>query len=381
MEFSLEERKKQLKSLKQFIQASETSVNAVFKSVGWTIPKTSQDKPKVICPFNKHHSVSQETLQKHLDECSLNSAGYQEKELLLPELDETEYSIKLTREKKIEALTVAKAKHSDFKIVWNGRDPDPMSSDRLISTYSPDERLALYDYTIKHTKAPPKPDEFTLELPDKKEKKGQSEKDRLTNERDSKRRSVKYKSTHTSKKSQTEIMKEVIDNQMELYKDWVKQKEEQEKREKEELEKIAKEKIRKQAKQYQPIANTYDKNLKVENQWSAAYTNNYNQGVITDWSHLYQAGSDLYGNSGQYAEQSGCSQPNNSIDPMASYTDTSQFTNYYGATSSDIYGNIGKPEDYYLGENSQIAEEDQLLVGDTNYKKTKEPLHSRDRRK
>lgn len=39
--------------------------------------------------------------------------------------------------------------------------------------------------------------------------------------RNLKRRRVKYKSVHTSKKSQTEVLRQVINNQMELYCEWL----------------------------------------------------------------------------------------------------------------------------------------------------------------
>lgn len=40
-------------------------------------------------------------------------------------------------------------------------------------------------------------------------------------ERDSKRRRTKYKSVHTNKKSHTEVIRDVINSQMDQYKDWV----------------------------------------------------------------------------------------------------------------------------------------------------------------
>lgn len=40
-------------------------------------------------------------------------------------------------------------------------------------------------------------------------------------ERDAKRRRIKYKSVHINKKNHTEVMREVIDGQMEEYQDWI----------------------------------------------------------------------------------------------------------------------------------------------------------------
>lgn len=40
-------------------------------------------------------------------------------------------------------------------------------------------------------------------------------------ERDAKRRRIKYKSVYTNHKSHTEVLREIIDSQMNLYKDWL----------------------------------------------------------------------------------------------------------------------------------------------------------------
>lgn len=157
------------------------------------------------------------------------------------------------------------------------------------------------------------------DLSDPKEKKELSDKDRLALERDAKRRRAKYKSVHTSKKSQTEIMREMIDNQMTLYTDWIKQKQAKARREKERLKRLAREKKSSTDQnddydnQYQYIGTTYDQNVQNTGQWnqSVPYTGAYdaqyytsvetNKGVITDWSHLYQGGidTDVYSNIGK----------------------------------------------------------------------------------
>lgn len=150
-------------------------------------------------------------------------------------------------------------------------------------------------------------------MSDSKEKKTLTEKEKLMQERDSKRRRVKYKSVHTSKKSHTEVMRELIDNQMGLYVDWIKQKQEKERREKERLKRLAKEKMRKKSDDHNKTQNynqQYNQNY-VTTQ-TVPYVTDYNsaypvqplpsQGVITDWSHVYQGGidTDIYSNLGKF---------------------------------------------------------------------------------
>lgn len=137
-------------------------------------------------------------------------------------------------------------------------------------------------------------------MPESKNSKELSEKEKLSLERDAKRRRVKYKSVHTSKKSNTEVIREVINNQMEMYAQWIQQKQKQEKREKEKQKKRenqVKESVN--HNQYHYIETTYQNQMQdvsqwnhvTENQYPSAYINSYyttGNGVITDWSHAYQ---------------------------------------------------------------------------------------------
>ncbi|XP_066248699.1 U11/U12 small nuclear ribonucleoprotein 48 kDa protein-like isoform X1 [Euwallacea similis] len=355
MEFNLDIRKKQLESLGQYIKSSEDNVKSVFQSLGWNINKTVQDEdPKVMCPLNKHHLISKKTMSTHIKNCTLKTSGYSGDEQFLSEAPiNSESSIKFSKTKKVELFIAVRGSKPEFKSSWNGRDPDPLTSDRLTSTFSGDERLALYDYSIKHTKGPPKPEEFTLELSDAREKKELSEKDQLIQARDSKRRRAKYKSVHTSKKSQTEIMKEVIDNQMALYIDWVKQKQEKELRDKERLKRLATEKRRKHetmehyGSSYQYNEPAYAQGYESQNQpYMSEYNLNCsgqnfhaNQGVITDWSHVYQGGiqTDVYLNTDQSTENNySISNPCLTDSQYVGYEDNASNQNTYSDYQSQI---------------------------------------------
>lgn len=387
MEFNIEIRKKQLKSLKQYIKSSEDNVQSVLQCLGWSSRKTlEKEDPKVICPVNKNHLILYKTSDKHLGKCTIHCSGYDMNEEYLSEPPEaSKQTIKLNTAKKIEILSVAKSSKSDFKSAWNGRGSDPMTANRLVSTFSPDERSALYDYCIKHTESPPKPDEFTVDLPEPKDKKELSEAEKLILERDAKRRRAKYKSVHTSKKNQTEIMREVIDNQMTLYTQWIEHKQEQEKRDKDKLEKIKKEKNKQnqieQSTAYNYIETTYNQtnvNQPNENnvQWDQfmQYSENYSgqyysniqttQGIITDWSHVYQGAvdTDIYADSDQYPVESGeyveqTEQTKSSADATStSYAENSKLSNLY--PSSQVHnghsheGSISKKPDRVVNKGS-----------------------------
>lgn len=106
--------------------------------------------------------------------------------------------------------------------------PIPKTVDRIICDFTPDERRVLYDFAVSKTGAPPvmKVEELNMPFQKEEQKRPKTFIERLAEERDAKRRKVSKK-VHTNRKSYTEILREVIQNQMELYDDFLKQEDEE----------------------------------------------------------------------------------------------------------------------------------------------------------
>ncbi|KAF7282899.1 hypothetical protein GWI33_001802 [Rhynchophorus ferrugineus] len=342
-----------------------------IESLGWTVKKTLEtDNPKVICPINKAHLISFKTSQDHTEKCKLHSCGYRLDDQFLSEpVCNDKNSIKLDAKIKIDLLNYARSINVAFRPVWNGQEVDPMTSDRLMSNFSTDERLALYDYCLKHTEGPKKPQEFTLDLPETKSTKELSVKEKLSLERDAKRRKVKYKSVHTSKKSHTEVIREVINNQMEMYAQWIQQKQKQEKKEKEKQKK--REKQVKESEnhnqsnhdQYHYIETTYQNQVQDVTQWNHitvnqypnAYVNSYystGDGIITDWSHAYQGVIDT----------------NINVDTNQFNCDNSSYLESTTVTNIDYSSNMELPVHSYNGYYNQNGNTTNTNEQANNYK-------------
>ncbi|XP_028140592.1 uncharacterized protein LOC114334690 [Diabrotica virgifera virgifera] len=249
MSFNIEVRKKQLNSLNQYINSTKDKIDSVLNYLGWTAKSVLDASDSISCPLNRKHIMPIEKIEEHVKKCSLISAGYKTNEDFLSETPEPSSSlISLDLSKKMEIFNEAQRQNSKFKSVWNQIDADPKTSDRLLSTYSPDERLAIYDYCVQSTQGPPVPEEISMSIKEsnRKEDTTPTEEEALKKQRDAKRRPVKYKSVHTSRnKSYIEVMREVIQNQTDMYKDYLieKQKEEEaieRKRQQELLEKAEK---------------------------------------------------------------------------------------------------------------------------------------------
>ncbi|GLH01744.1 U11/U12 small nuclear ribonucleoprotein 48 kDa protein [Gryllus bimaculatus] len=97
----------------------------------------------------------------------------------------------------------------------------PKTSDRLTADFTSDERRILYDFVISKTKPVEdvKVEELQLigDLKRDEQPRPKSKLELLIEQRDAKRRRISYKKkVHTNRKTHTEILREVIQNQMDL---------------------------------------------------------------------------------------------------------------------------------------------------------------------
>ncbi|GLV38058.1 hypothetical protein CBL_07857 [Carabus blaptoides fortunei] len=106
---------------------------------------------------------------------------------------------------------------------WRSHEPVPKTSNRLLATFTPDERLALYEYSVAATQGPPEVPEFNMSKPKIEERHNLTADELKAIHRDARRRRIKYKSkcVHTNRKSTTEVLRDVIESQMEQYEDYL----------------------------------------------------------------------------------------------------------------------------------------------------------------
>ncbi|VEN53250.1 unnamed protein product [Callosobruchus maculatus] len=163
MNFNVEVRKKQLQSLDQCITSFKDKVDSILGYLGWTAKRVLENDDRTLCPINSGHTIQLESIVPHVERCRLTSSGYSLTETFLSEpSSDPKSSICLNNHEKIEVLNKVRSVNPRFMAAWNGNDPDPRTSDRLFSTYSTDERLALYNNAVEHTQGPPVLSEFDM---------------------------------------------------------------------------------------------------------------------------------------------------------------------------------------------------------------------------
>lgn len=214
------------------IDSIRSNLNGILSLLGWTEESLFKEQTKVQCPLDANHMVPESSLKSHIERCKWLKGGYTKEEMEKnPPSSSFCYpdSVSVTLDKELLSKITSGiyGSNSGFSGYVSGiskppRDV-PKTMDRFIVEFSPQERLAVYDYVVTKTKEATKSSEVAVddllldfEKKDDKADKPKSRLEILAEQRDYKRRRPTYraKNVHITKKSYTEVMKEVIENQM-----------------------------------------------------------------------------------------------------------------------------------------------------------------------
>ncbi|KAM5322841.1 U11/U12 small nuclear ribonucleoprotein 48 kDa protein [Glossophaga mutica] len=243
----VEERRRLQEELSQFVESCCRRLEEVTVSLGWSLDQLDPGKEVaaedevVICPYDSNHHMPKSSLAKHMVSCRLRKLGYTREEE-----DEMYNSEFFYENVKIPSITLNK--DSQFQIIKQartavGKDGDsynqriyssfpvevPLSHKRFVCDLTQADRLALYDFVIEETKKQ-RSDSQIIENDsdlfvdlaakvnqDNSRKSPKSYLEILAEVRDYKRRRQSYraKNVHITKKSYTEVIRDVINVHME----------------------------------------------------------------------------------------------------------------------------------------------------------------------
>ncbi|XP_046390466.1 U11/U12 small nuclear ribonucleoprotein 48 kDa protein-like [Ischnura elegans] len=235
MDIDVESRRKRLKMLGDFVASAREKIFGLVKDLQWDIKSLDQKEEMVKCPYDGGHVMPKSSLPSHVESCKFKNQCYhpEDKPFPPPSVDPNCSSI-LRVDKALQAsiLRQAKAKNPAMMTGYPGALDDrdvPMTSDRLMSSLTSDERAAIHSYVVSNTVSSGETKEISLLEQDleknfknkKEEKKDKTPLEKLIEERNAKRRK-ESKKVHINRKSHVEIIREVIENQMEVYVEWLK---------------------------------------------------------------------------------------------------------------------------------------------------------------
>lgn len=224
-----------LDSLDEFISKCQENITAMLDTLGWTPEHFVQPRTLTTCPYNSDHKMPKSSLETHKAVCNLVTQGCS-KEDAMKILEDTSYyyakascvyNVKLD----IETLnSVLWNHHVQNHSVFYGYKKMAQTPEEEQSMMSREDRLGLAEYIIKRAKEANRlkelgQDELLVSenLADLIKKDNEERKldpvEEMAALRDYRRRRQTYraKNVHITKKSHTEIMREVINNQIEMY--------------------------------------------------------------------------------------------------------------------------------------------------------------------
>ncbi|XP_066597037.1 U11/U12 small nuclear ribonucleoprotein 48 kDa protein-like [Prorops nasuta] len=223
----ISDRHKDLDELEAFSNIIDGEIKEITAKLNWTVESlTKNSESVIICPYNPAHKINEKCLDKHLATCQWKAEGYGPNDLPLPESSlppNSTSNIIFDEQLQDCVIKAAKEKDSNMKLGM-GQRLIPRTSNRLLTDFTSDERKALYEYVIANTVAPDIGSDITDLNKPKSETKADKETaylELLAQERNLKRRRAKHKGVHTNKKSQTEILREIIHQQMEMYAEYL----------------------------------------------------------------------------------------------------------------------------------------------------------------
>lgn len=243
----LQDRLDRLQELKEFTVKCQKQLNEVFETLGWSHEnKDFNQEPMEQCPYDPNHMVPVRTLEKHKASCRLRKMGYsaeEQEELFDPSVCYENRNVKsFLMDKSVQHQVILQARSAAplmkmEGVFWQGQYSGqpvdvPQNHKRAVCDLTVADRLALYDHVVgvlgQQNEAASSNEDLYVDLvsklqKDEEQKEPKSHLELMAEMRDYKRRRQSYraKNVHITKKSYTEVIREVISvHSEELARQW-----------------------------------------------------------------------------------------------------------------------------------------------------------------
>ncbi|KAI7806559.1 U11/U12 small nuclear ribonucleoprotein 48 kDa protein isoform X2 [Triplophysa rosa] len=247
---ALQERMQCLQELGDFTESCQAELKDLFEALGWSPESDAHAAQMNVCPFDPNHTVQRDRMEKHKAACRLSQLGYskeEQAEMCDPSVcyeNTTIPSTIIDKETMQQVIFQARANVPPMGSAHAQSDystdaPDvPHNHKRALCDLTAADRLALYDHVIQEAtqqsaRRQPNNEDLYVDLvaklkrgDDQSEPKSHLEV--LAEMRDYRRRRQSYraKNVHITKKSYTEVIRDVIDvHSGELARVWQEEKE------------------------------------------------------------------------------------------------------------------------------------------------------------
>ncbi|XP_051576361.1 U11/U12 small nuclear ribonucleoprotein 48 kDa protein isoform X2 [Myxocyprinus asiaticus] len=232
----LKERIQCLQELTEFTESCQAELGDLFEALGWNQEVDTLAVQMEVCPNNPNHTVPQDRMEKHKAACLLSQLAYS-KEEQAEMCDPSVYyekanipTIIMDKDRQQQVILQARANATPMRSTghyaqsdFSADPPDvPQNHKRALCDLTVADRLALYDHVVQEashqsTRSEYRNEDLYVDLVAKLKKEEQSgpksHLEVLAEMRDYRRRRQSYraKNVHITKKSYTEVIREVID--------------------------------------------------------------------------------------------------------------------------------------------------------------------------
>ncbi|KAK7158044.1 hypothetical protein R3I93_009290 [Phoxinus phoxinus] len=233
----LHERVQRLQELTDFTESCQAELRDLFDSLEWSQELETHAVQMEVCPFDPNHTVPRDRMEKHKAACQLSQLGYSKEEqaemfdpsVYYEKANIPSITLDVDTFHKVILQTRENAPHVSSTGMHTQRDtsrdlPDiPQNHKRALCDLTVAERLAVHDHVLQEAsqqsaKRESNNEDLYVDLVAKlkkgdKQSGPKSHLEVLAEMRDYRRRRQSYraKNVHITKKSYTEVIREVID--------------------------------------------------------------------------------------------------------------------------------------------------------------------------
>ncbi|XP_046964909.1 U11/U12 small nuclear ribonucleoprotein 48 kDa protein-like [Vanessa cardui] len=213
----MESRQEYLSQLRDFIKEVDEEVSMILQNLQWDKDKLMEADPLVTCKFDTNHRIPLRKQKEHEEKCFLKCEGYHTS-VFLPEPLEpcAKTLVKLTSDEIKQIIDSASEKDPLFKRGNGSIVSQPLTLDRITTTFTTDERRAIHDAVVNTM--PSFHDLSDLALPScgPSESKQKSRLEVLAELRDMRRRRARYRVAPRAR-NHSHALRDLIAAQMEMY--------------------------------------------------------------------------------------------------------------------------------------------------------------------
>ncbi|XP_071325531.1 U11/U12 small nuclear ribonucleoprotein 48 kDa protein [Trachinotus anak] len=248
---TVQDRLERLKELTEFTENCRKQLNDIFETLGWSLDYKQEAMEQ--CPYDPDHRVPVRSMEKHKASCRLRKMGYtaeEQAEMYDPSVCYENSSVRsFIMDKSTQHQVILQARSAAPMmrmegVFWQGQYSGqpvdvPQTHKRAVCDLTVADRLALYDHVVgvlsQQTEgASSSNEDLYVDLVSKLQRDDEQNEPKthlelMAEMRDYKRRRQSYraKNVHITKKSYTEVIREVINvHSEELARQWKEDEEE-----------------------------------------------------------------------------------------------------------------------------------------------------------